>query len=92
MTRYEHTQIGHVVIWSLLVGAVLFASGGLFESSSHRESFRLGSVVLLLILAVFYKLTITIGDEALRWSFGVGIIRKNVRIAEIGSCEPIRIK
>jgi hypothetical protein len=92
VTRYEHTQIGHVVIWSLLVGAVLFASSAILESSSHGESFRLGSVVLLIILAVFYKLTITIGDEALRWSFGVGIIRKKVRIAEIASCEPIRVK
>jgi hypothetical protein len=31
-------------------------------------------------------------SETLRWSFGVGIIRKKVQVAEIASCEPIRIR
>ena len=35
VTRYEHTQIGHVIIWSLLA-IILIASGGLIGSSSHR--------------------------------------------------------
>jgi hypothetical protein len=46
--------------------------------------------VLLITLALFYKLTIRIDDETLCASFGVGIIRKRVPIAEIAGCEPIR--
>jgi hypothetical protein len=41
---------------------------------------------------LFYKLTITADNETLRWSFGVGIIRKKVPVAEIAACEPIRIR
>jgi hypothetical protein len=43
-------------------------------------------------IALFYKLTIKIDSETLRWSFGVGIIRKKVKVAEVAGCEPIRIR
>ena len=84
MTRYEHTQIGHVIIWSLLA-IILIVSG--FAALSHREIPLVVSIILLVCLVLFYKLRITI--EA---SFGPGIIRKRVRLAEIVGCEPIRVR
>jgi len=92
VTQYEHTQIGHVIIWSLFVPAVLFAINATFGSSPHRESLLVVSVVLLITLALFYKLTITINEEALCASFGIGMIRKRVSVAEIAACGPIRIR
>jgi hypothetical protein len=92
VTQYEHTQIGHVIIWSLFVPAALFAINATFRSSPHRESFLVVSVVLLITLALFYKLTITINEETLCASFGVGMIRKRVSVAEIAACGPIRIR
>ena len=92
MTEYERTQIGHVIIWSLLVLAVLFAINATVGSSPHRESLLVVSVVLLITLALFYKLTITINEETLCASFGVGMIRKRVSVGEIVACEPIRIR
>ena len=89
MTRYEHTQIGHVIIWSL-VAIILIASG--FAGLSHREIPLVVSIILLVCLVLFYKLRITIEDETLCASFGPGIIRKRVRLAEIVGCEPIRIR
>ena len=89
--RYEHTQIGHVIIWSLLA-IILIASGGLIGSPFHREPPLLVSIVLLVCLVLFYRLRITIEDETLWASFGPGIIRKRVRLAEIVGCEPIRIR
>ena len=50
------------------------------------------SVVLLITLALFYKLTIAINEETLCASFGIGMIRKRVSVAEIVACEPIRIR
>ena len=50
------------------------------------------SVVLLITLALLYKLTITINEETLCASFGIGMIRKRVSVAEIVACEPIRIR
>jgi hypothetical protein len=91
VTRYERTQIGHVIIWSLLA-IILIASGGLIGSPFHRELALFVSIVLLVCLILFYRLRITIEDETLRASFGPGIIRKRVRLAEIVACEPIRVR
>ena len=88
MTRYEHTQIGHVIIWSLLA-IILIVNGGLI---GHHGPPVVVSVILLVCLVLFYKLRITIEDETLCVSFGLGIIRKKVRLAEIVGCEPIRIR
>jgi hypothetical protein len=79
--RYEHTQIGHVIIWPLLIGAVLFAIGAVFESPLHHGMALIVSIVFLLILVLFYNLTITINDESLCACFGIGIIRKRVPAA-----------
>ena len=88
MTHYEHTQIGHVIIWSLLA-IMLVASGGWI---GHHATPIIVPMILLVCLVLFYKLRITIEDETLCASFGPGIIRKKVRLAEIVGCEPIRIR
>ena len=92
MTRYEHTQIGHLIIWALLIGAALLSTGAAFESSPHPGTALIVSIAFLVILALFYKLTITINAERLCACFGIGIIRKSVPLAEIAECEPIRIR
>jgi hypothetical protein len=89
--RYEHTQIGYVIIWSVLAITVI-ADGGLMASSSHREAPVIVSIILLVCLVLFYKLRIRIEDDTLCVSFGIGIIRKNVSVPDVAACEPIRIK
>ena len=90
MTRYEHTQIGHVIIWSLLA-IILIASGGLIGSPFHREPPVVVSIIMLICLVLFYKLRITIDGKTLCASCGIGVVRKRVRLAQIVGCEPIRI-
>ncbi len=89
MTRYEHTQIGHVIIWSLL--AIILIANGVTGAVAHWPALIV-SLILLICLVLFYKLRITIEDDTLCASFGPGIIRKKVRLAEIVGCEPIRIR
>ena len=89
MTRYEHRQIGHVIIWSLLA-IMLIVSG--FAGLSHREIPLVVSIILLVCLILFYKLRITIHGETLCASFGIGVFRKRVALAQIVGCEPIRIR
>jgi hypothetical protein len=88
VTRYAHTQIGHVIIWPLLA-IILIASG--FAGLSHREIPLVVSIILLASLVLFYKLRITVDGETLCASFGIGVIRKRVRLAEIVGYKPIRI-
>jgi hypothetical protein len=76
----------------MLIGAVLFAISGVFESSPHPETALIVSIVFLAILVLFYKLTTRIDDESLYASFGIGIIRKRVPMAEIVACEPMRVR
>ena len=92
MTKYEHKQIGHIVIWGLLILMAISAVGAVFQSSYRPETILIVSIVLLIALVLFYRLTITIDDENLCVSFGIGIISKRVPIAEIVACEPIRIR
>jgi hypothetical protein len=88
--RYEHTQIGHVIIWSLLAIILIVSSG--FAGLSHREIPLLVLIILLVCLVLFYKFRITIEDETLCASFGPGIIRRKVPLAEIVGCKPIRTR
>jgi len=90
VTRYEHTQTGHVIIWSLLVVIALVAIDGTFHFSSHRGNLLIPCGILLVALALFYKLTISIDGEVLCAWLGAGLIRKKVQLADIARCEPIR--
>jgi len=92
VNRYGHTQIGHVIIWSLLPFIVLVGSGGFVGSLDHRQPPLVALIVLVAALLLFYKLTIKIGDETLCASFGVGIIRKRLWLADIAGCQAIRIR
>jgi hypothetical protein len=89
VTRYEHTQIGHAIIWSLL--AIILIANGVTGAVAHWPALIV-SLILLICLILFYKLRITIEDDTLCASFGPAIIRKKVRLAEIVGCEPIRIR
>ena len=62
------------------------------ESSSAAAISLLVSGVLILTLTFFYKLKVRIENGALRISFGVGLIRRRIELAEIEATEPIRIR
>ena len=89
MTRYEHTQIGKVMICALLGAAAVAGMGAIMRGDSIAFVI---TAILLLTITGFYKLTVKIDNEKLRASFGIGLIRKEVSISEIASCAPIRIR
>jgi len=89
VTRYEHTQVGHAIIWPFVV--VILIANGLTEALAHWPAMFL-SLILLVCLVLFYKLRIIIDDEKLCAAFGIGVIRKRAPVAKIAACEPIRIK
>jgi len=91
VTKYEHTQIGHTLIWFALGVAVFVAITGIFAQGGLGTSLIV-EIILLICAVMFCKLTIKIENETLRWSFGIGIVRKQVLLAEIAVCESIRIR
>jgi len=76
----------------MFVAAFAFAFARFFQAPPQREIFFVISILFLITIVAFYKLTITIDGETLCASFGIGLVRKKVRLAEIVACEPIRIR
>jgi hypothetical protein len=88
VTRYKHTQIGHVVIWAVLVISVVVAIGTISQPSRSHEISVVISLLLLVTIPLFCKLRIEIDDQTLLASFGIGLIRKKVPLGQIIACEP----
>jgi hypothetical protein len=60
--------------------------------STELRAALIAGIPLALVVWMFSRLTITIDGEKLRAAFGPGIVYKTIRLAEIASCEPVRIK
>lgn len=89
-TRYEHTQTGYVIIFSLLLAGLVIYLVSVAVSPVPRGVFLVPTAILLICLALFYSLTVSIEDNHLKLRFGIGIIRKTFPLREIVSCEPVR--
>jgi len=92
--RYEHTQIGYLII-CVLFGAAIFVAIIGIATPPHRHGVLINAVIeviLLICAVVFSKLTIKIDGETLRACFAMGLICKKIPLAEIAAYEPIRIR
>jgi hypothetical protein len=75
----------------LVFFAIILTASGV-AGLSHRETALVVPIILLAPLVLFYNLRITIEGKTLCASFGPGIIRKRVELAQIVGCEPIHIR
>ena len=86
--RYRHTQFGAVVVGSLAASALVLAGLGL---ANHDPVFTWGGPILMGSAALlFYNLTVEIDATHLRFRFGIGLIRKQIPLAEIADARPVR--
>jgi hypothetical protein len=92
--RYEHTQIGYLIICVLFAATVFVAITGIVAPSDRGVLLIDATIELILVICaiVFSKLTIKIDEETLQACFGIGLIYKKVPLTEIVGCEPIRIR
>jgi hypothetical protein len=90
MKEYEHRQTAFWVFFALGLPALIYLAIGTFSSAARVS--LIVPLVLLLLPFLFWKLTITLDHETLRASFGIGLVRKTVPVANIVACEPIRIR
>ncbi len=94
MTRYEHTQIGYLIIFVLFAATVFVAITGIAAPSDRGVLVTDGIIELILLICaiVFSRLTIKIDEETLLACFGIGLICKKVPLSEIVRCESICIR
>jgi hypothetical protein len=86
--RYEHTQIGYLVITAMTAALALVG----FSLASEGIDW-IGIVVMVAVaiaLVLFSTLTVTISEDTLEVRFGPGVIRKRTRLTDIASCRVVR--
>jgi len=86
---YEHTQIGYLIIFVLLIIVIYF---GVFLAYNN-SNFMIAVImfIILAVLASFATLKVTINENYLRIKFGYGIFMKRFKLEEIISAKPLKI-
>ena len=75
----------------IVCGAVaLFIALEVFYRKASATSMLGGLAAIFIIMGLFATLMVEIRDGFLKFRFGLGLIRKKLKIAEIESCEIVR--
>jgi len=86
--RYEHTQVGYLIIASMTAVMVLI---GFVLANAGINWIAIGVLILIAVaLVLFASLTVVIWEEELEVRFGPGPIRKRVKLNEIESCKVVK--
>jgi len=86
--RYNHTQMGWVIIAFVLGAAVIIAAVLIFHEF-HWIAF-IAALTLLIALLLFASLTVVGYETYLEIRFGIGLIRKKFLFEKIRSCKKVR--
>ena len=89
---YKHTQTGWLtlIVCSALLVLLVAVSAHVPEPRARLIPLYVGVPIMLIVMALFGSLTVTVNDDAITIQFGLGIIRKKISLAEVASCEPVR--
>jgi len=91
---YQHTQVGWITVMSLAVAFVILL-GTYFQMGAGIPGSQvvLGAMVLMaLLIPIFGWLTVSIEAGAVTASFGIGLIRREIRIKDMQSATQVRNK
>lgn len=81
MEQYKHTQIGYLLL-TLYSIVVLFLSYFNIMTNFHPLTL-IALIIVLIVLGIFSRLTVTVDDQMIKIQFGVRIIRKTFPLKEI---------
>jgi len=88
---YRRSETGRVMLAILLGAAAVTAAVALLGYARAGALYAFAFPPLFALAAAnFYKLTVTIDEEKVAASFGIGLISKTVRLADIASAEIAR--
>jgi len=91
---YSHTQTGWVTIIGLVAALlVIGATATELDPDSPGRPFVIASMALFaLLVPLFGSLTVTVDEEAVTAKFGVGLIRKKIKIKDMRAAARARNK
>lgn len=85
---YKHTQVGYLVIYVFLAVSLLFAVI-LFQTGFNFAIFAM-MFLILLALASFMLLKVTVNEKVMEIKFGYGIIQKKFLLKGIKSAKIVK--
>jgi hypothetical protein len=86
--HYNHTQIGHLMIFILLITASLFV--GILAQADFEPLLLVFAFFILVLIASFTTLNVMINGKYLKIKFGYGIYRKRFALGEILSAKTVK--
>lgn len=86
--RYQHTQIGYLIIVALGIG--LLSILGLMAVYGFNWIAFTVLVIFGVCLVLFSTLTVVIKEDVIEIRFGPGVIRKEFPLKEIESCQIVK--
>ena len=85
---YRHTQVGTLTVVSVGAAIVVLV---LITATTGWHFVSIGVLAILVVLVVlFYSLTVTVDQHELTCFFGPGLIRRRFGLAEIVGAVPVR--
>jgi hypothetical protein len=93
MSAYKHTQSGTFSRTTFGGLVVLFLIPAIYLGAHDPEAIWIFGLITALLFAgllLFHSLTVEIARGYLRIRFGIGLIRKTVRVKDIKSAEAVR--
>ncbi|MBD3403021.1 hypothetical protein GF420_09000 [candidate division GN15 bacterium] len=87
MDYYQRTQYGFALMTPTLLVAFPFLIVGIL---SENPGFIGIGVFFLFVCTLFYKMVVTVGAGEIEIRFGIGLIKKKIRLEEVLDARPVR--
>ena len=88
--RYQHTQLGTLMLATLVSGAIFFAAMAYTLPSPGRWAVLAGAVGLVVVAWLFSSLTVSVSENELQWRFGPGLLSYRMALADIAGVSIVR--
>jgi len=91
MNAYRHTQVGWAVIIPVLFVFAVVLVMTAFQPKTPG-AIPLVAVFVVVVLSLFSTLNVTVADGSVQCRFGVGLIWRRIRLADVQRVEAVRNK
>jgi hypothetical protein len=88
--RYQHTQLGTLMLVTLVSGAIFFAAMAYTLPDPGRWGLLAGAILLVVVAWLFSSLTVSVSESELQWRFGPGLFRYHMALADIAGVSVVR--
>jgi hypothetical protein len=84
---YRHSQVGTLML--LLMGGIAIAALVVLLSVGPNVSLAVCAFFVVLA-ALFWRLVVEVDSHAIRLTFGIGLIRRTIPVAEVAAAAPVK--